>query len=111
MRKQVEVLEDQADPQPDAVDEIVFLGRRQRRRRRAAHFDVADPDRALVEPLEPVQAAEHRGLAAAGRPEDGRELGLGDAEGGAVQHGRRAVALDDVGDFDHGATISTHLSL
>ena len=59
-------------------------------------------DLPFVEPFEPVQAAQHRGFAAAGRSENGRELGLGDAERGAIQHARRAVSLDDVGHLDHG---------
>ena len=111
MREQIEVLKDQSDAHPDAMDQRVFLRGRQRCRRRAVHLDIADLDAAFVEMLQPVQAAEHRGLAAAGGPENGRQLRFGDAERGLVQDRRRAVALDDVGDFNHGATISTHLSL
>ncbi len=48
---------------------------------------VANPDLPFVEPFQPVQTAEHRGLAAARRAENGRELRLGDAERGAIQHG------------------------
>ena len=50
MRKEIEILKDQTDAHPDAIDEIVSrLGRRQRLRRRAVHLDVADPDEAFVE--------------------------------------------------------------
>ena len=101
MREEVEVLEDQADPHSDAVNELVLLGGRQPSRRGPADFHIADSNVPLVEAFEPVQAPQHRGLAAARRPENRGELALGDAERGAIQHRRRAVALDDVGDVDH----------
>ena len=77
VRKQIEVLEDQADPQPHAVDEIVFL-RSATARPPTSRVITTSPIRicSLVEPLEPIQAAEHRRLAAARRAENGRELSL-----------------------------------
>ena len=44
MREEIEILKDDADAHPDAVDEIVLLRGRQLPRRRPVQLDVADPD-------------------------------------------------------------------
>ena len=84
--EEIEALKDEADAHPDTPHQVVFGRGRQRLSGAAADVDVADPDLSLVEPFEPVHAPEHRGLAAARRPENGGELTGGDAERGPVQH-------------------------
>ena len=113
MREEVEVLEDQADPRSYAVNECVLLGGRQPYRRGPADVHIPDSNVSLVEAFEPVQAPQHRRLAAARRPENRGELALGDTERGAIQHWRRAIAFDDVGDVDHegSSTGSTRIAL
>ena len=101
MRKQVEALKDDADAGADLPHQLASSAALSGASRGAAHLDAPERDGAFLESLQPVQAAEHRRLAAAGRPEDGRELRLGDGERRAVQDRRRTVALDDVGDRDH----------
>ena len=54
---------------------------------------VADPDLAGVVRQQTVDAAQQRGLAAAGGPDDGDDLALADIEVDVAEHFERAVAL------------------
>jgi hypothetical protein len=101
VRKQVEVLEDNPDACADTVHERVLVGRRQCPAWRAEHLDVVDRDRPGVERLEPVQAPQHRRLAAARRAEDRGELRLGDRKRGAIEDRVGSIPFDDVRDLDH----------
>src|SRR5688572_32907827 len=91
--------------QPDAPDQFVFFARREPRGCTPVHLQIPYADVPFIERFEPVQAPEHGGLAAARRSENGGELPFGDAEAGPVQHAGRAVALDDIADFDHGRAL------
>ena len=55
-----------------------------------------DPDRAAIVGLEEVDAAQERGLAAAGRADDRHHLAALDVEVDAAQHRRRAEGFLDV---------------
>ena len=101
VRKEVEVLKDQSDAQPHAVDQIVLRPHRQLRLRRATDVDVADPDVPFVKLLEPIETPEHRRLATARRSENRGELPLLDAECGSIQYGFPPIALDNLHNLDH----------
>ena len=79
VRKEVERLEDDPDPAPDAVR--VDARRGDLRRRRATI-------RPRVDRLDQVHAAEERRLARAGRADQADDLVLGDGEVDAAQHRR-----------------------
>jgi hypothetical protein len=59
-----------------------------------------DPNVAVVDPLQPREQPEERGLAAAGRSQHGDELAMGDRERDAVHRLRRAEGLGDGAEFD-----------
>ena len=65
-----------------------------------ADLDAIDPDAALVVLLEQVDAAQQRGLAAAGWPDDGDHLAAMDVELDPLQHAVVAERLADVADAD-----------
>ena len=54
---------------------------------------VADPDFAGIVRQQSVDAAQQRGLAAAGRADDGDDLALADVEIDVTEHFERAVTL------------------
>ena len=71
VREQVEVLEHHADLAADLVDVLEVVGQ----------LDAVDDDLALLVLLQPVDAADQRRLAGAGRPADDDPLALVDRRG------------------------------
>ena len=67
---------------------------------RLGHPLLADQHLAGVERQQPVDAAQQRRLAAAGRPDDGDDLALTDVEVDVAEHFERAVALAEALDAD-----------
>ena len=61
-----------------------------------------DADLALLDGLEPVDAAQQRGLPGAGRSDEAHNLVLGDLEVDALEHDEVAEALLDVVHLDEG---------
>ena len=90
MREQVEVLEAHADFAPDLVDLLQVAGQ----------LDAVDDDAALLVLLQPVDAADHRRLAGAGRPADHDALAALDREIDVAQHVELAVPLVHADDLD-----------
>jgi hypothetical protein len=80
------VLEDHAD--------VALVGRQ------PAHHPVAETDLAGVGLIEAGEEAEEGGLAAAGGPEQGEQLAIGDGQLGAVDRGDLAEALGNLRDVD-----------
>ena len=62
---------------------------------RLGHALAVEPDLALVDRHQAVDAAQQRGLAAAGRADDGDDLALADVEIDVAEDLERAVALAD----------------
>jgi hypothetical protein len=85
VRKEVELLEDHADPLPDA----------RRVHAAARDFLALEPDRAGVETLEQVRAAEERRLAAPARADDRQDLSCADGQVDAAEDVGRAETLVD----------------
>ena len=86
VRKEVERLEDDADLSSCGVDVV------------AGPRDVValEPDRAGVDRLEQIEAAEQRRLAAPGRTDQRNDLVIGDVDRDAAQHRVVAIGLVDV---------------
>ena len=61
---------------------------------------IADADFAGVVRDQPVNAAQHRGLAAAGRPDHRDDLAFADVEVDVAEHFERAVALAEAAHTD-----------
>ena len=61
---------------------------------------VADPDFAGIVRQQAVDATQQRGLAAAGRPDDGDDFTLGDVEIDVAEYFERAVTLGQPLDAD-----------
>src|SRR2546430_2256180 len=76
VREQVELLEHHPDLFPDRLDRLHVVG----------ELDAVDLERALLMLLEPVDAADERRFAGAGRPADDDPLALGDIEVDVAQH-------------------------
>src|SRR5512141_732769 len=97
MRKEVELLEHEADLTPHRLQQA-RVGSRVGGgcQHAAAHADLA-----ALERLKPVEAAQKRALAAAGRPDDGVNLAFLHLERDALENLVGAVALDKTGDGDH----------
>ena len=66
----------------------------------AVHDAIADQDLAFADFLESGDHAQQRGLAAAGGPDQDRELAVGDLDVDAVDHGRSAEALGNAANRD-----------
>jgi hypothetical protein len=92
VRKQVEALEHHRDLGAHRAD--LPLG--------AVHARSVHPDLAAVVGFEPVDAAQERRLARAGRPDDADHLTLRHPRGDALEHRHRPEMLADAVEFDHG---------
>src|SRR5205823_5346925 len=98
-RKWIRFLENHADPPPEIDD--VHAGR--------VDIDAFDSDRALRdagavdEIVHAIEAAEQRGLAAAGRSDESGDRSRGNAQVDAVQDLMRAVSEIELLDLDHAA--------
>jgi hypothetical protein len=88
--KQVEVLKHHADLAADGVDAADVAGEQH----------AVDNDVAALEVLQPVDAAQHGGLAGAGRAADDDALAAGDGQVDVGQHVELAVPLVQPGDLD-----------
>src|SRR5262249_51539773 len=82
-----------------ATRERALLRGRERLLLGADDLDVADAHPPALEGLEPVQAAEQGRLARARAAEDRGDPAVLDREAGAIEHGVRAVSLDEIGGF------------
>jgi len=81
-------------------------------RRGAHHLDAAEAQAAGVRPGEAGEDHQQRGLARAGRAQQGQELAAGDVEVDAVERRGAAVALDEAADLDRqraAAPVGGHL--
>src|SRR5688500_3087903 len=96
VREQVELLEHHADARPQRAQLLARLAARHVR----PQLEAADLDRALVEGLEVVEAAEQRRLAAARRPDDRDRLALRHVRGDADEDLAVAVSLRERADAD-----------
>ena len=103
MREQVEALEDHPHAPADlALNAIPFGSRSRLRRRRIRRPSIGHP--AGLEPLQAVEAAEERALAAARWPDDGGHLAPVHRQAHAPEDLDRPVPLDQINDFDHAHT-------
>ena len=100
MREQVPGLEHEADAAADR-QQCAVAGAVRGSRGAGRHLVAVDADRAGVGALEPVHAAEERGLAAARGSGERDDLTGADLERDAVEHDVRAKALAQAGDLDH----------
>ena len=90
MGEEVERLEHHADFAPHLVDALEVAG----------EFDAVDADHAALMLLEPVDAADQRRLARAGRAADDDALAAADGQIDRAQHMERAVPFVHVDEFD-----------
>ena len=95
MREQVEVLEHHADLAAHLVDLLQIVG----------EFLAVDDDLALLVLLQPVDAADHRRLARAGRAADDDALAAHDLEVDVLQHMEVAIP------FVHGDDLDRHVGV
>jgi hypothetical protein len=97
VREQVEALEDHAELEPDLPERpLARLAARA-----GVELEAVDRDRAPLECLESVQAAEERALAAAGGADDRRHLAPRDRERDPPEDLEGAMPLDQAIDVDH----------
>ena len=90
MRKQIELLKHHADVAAHRDDLLGILGQ----------LDAVDDDAAALPVLQPVDAAEQRRLAAAGRAADDDALAARDLQIDVAQHVEFAVPFVQADDFD-----------
>src|SRR5271157_6458361 len=105
MRKQVEALEDHADPQANLALNPGSLGGSIV----GANPQAVDGDGPPLECLQPVETTQEGALATARRPDDRRHLAAPDREVHSLQNLDRSVPLDHVIHLDH-AHATTPLS-
>ena len=102
MREQVEALEHHPHSLADlSMDPMPF---RRGRDPIGGEPQAVDRDPARLEPLQAIQAAEERALAAARWPDDGGHLALSDRQAHAPEDLDRTVPLDQINHFDHANT-------
>ncbi|AGZ37553.1 6-pyruvoyl-tetrahydropterin synthase [Pseudomonas sp. VLB120] len=107
VRPQVEILEDKADFAAQAVDlaivggdQVAILGSLELERL------TGDQDFTLVRVLQQVDAAQQRGLAGTGRPQDGDHVTVAGGQRNALENFLIAVAFMQIADFQRGRGLS-----
>ena len=100
MREQIEVLEHHADFAAHLIDVLEVVGQRN-----AIHHNVA-----LLVFFQPVDAADHRRLAGAGRPADDDAFALFDIKIDVPQHMELAVPFVDGFQHDGGLGVADMLT-
>src|SRR5471032_894298 len=91
MGKQLEILENHADPCPQGRQIGVFV----------AYGHVIDGNLSLLELFKPVDGIDQRRLAGAGRPANHHHISLFHPGAALAQHLKLAIPFTDVVDFDH----------